>query len=55
MPKKRELRTAELQCLDNGHRFPARVWHWVHYVEGSDEPVGWAVINTEGVRCPYCE
>jgi hypothetical protein len=53
MPKKQELRIAELQCIANGHRFPAQVWHWVYYVADIDEPVAAEVMNTDGVRCPY--
>ena len=53
-PKKRVLRTAELECIDNGHRFTAQVWHWAHFVEGVNMPVAWSVISTEGVRCPEC-
>ena len=54
LPEKQELRTVELQCIANGHRFPREVWCWVHYLEGSDEPVFWKVIHTTGVRCPQC-
>jgi len=55
MQKQRELLTIMMQCrLDNDHRFPARLWHWVQYIEGRDEPGPSTVINADDVRCPFC-
>jgi hypothetical protein len=54
-PPKREKRLAELRCLDNGHRFKARVPQVGHFVaeEGSYATV-WEVESTESVTCPFC-
>jgi hypothetical protein len=39
MPTKDEFLPAELQCIDNGHRFTKRVWNKVHYAEEDGEPL----------------
>jgi hypothetical protein len=51
---KREVRLAELRCLDNGHRFKARVSQVGHCVAEEPEPAVWVVESTEGVTCPFC-
>ena len=53
-PPKREMRPAELRCVDNGHRFTARVPWLGHFVAESPEPFRWVVETTEGVTCPEC-
>jgi hypothetical protein len=40
---KREVRLAELRCLDNGHHFKARVPQVGHFVAEEPEPTVWVV------------
>jgi hypothetical protein len=53
-PPKREKRLAELRCLDNGHRFKARVPQVGHIRAEEREPSNWVVESTEGLPCPFC-
>jgi hypothetical protein len=54
MPEKDEFLPAELQCIENGHRFRERVWQKVHYVEDHDEPIFSTIPKgaLDDVRCP---
>ncbi len=51
---KREERLAELRCLDNGHRFKARVPQVGYFVAEESYPTVWEVESTEGLPCPFC-
>jgi len=51
---KREMRLAELRCLDNDHRYKARAPQVGHYVAEEREPAVWVVESTEGVTWPFC-
>jgi hypothetical protein len=52
MPTKDEFLPAELQCIDNGHRFTKRVWNRVHYAEEGGEPLFSTIPRLGEVRCP---
>jgi hypothetical protein len=51
---KREMRLAELRCLDNGHRYKARVPQVGRFVAEETKPSNWVVESTEGITCPFC-
>jgi DNA-directed RNA polymerase subunit RPC12/RpoP len=51
---RRELRPAELRCLDCGHRFTARVLQKPHYIGQQAEPVMWTPVGPPGIPCPRC-
>ena len=53
-PPKREIRPANLRCLENDHHFVAEVPWLGHYVEEHSEPTLWVVESTAGVTCPKC-
>ena len=51
-PLRREIRPAEVRCIENGHRFTARVPHVEHTVEeGGPQDITWVVETTQGVTC----
>ena len=50
---RREIRPAQVRCIENGHVFTANVPQLGHEVEeGGSQDIVWRVVNTDGVLCP---